>query len=125
MKLNTKILVLCLPVVLLPLSAIASDENRNNPFIKPSKRVDTQAETCDISVIQELVNRRVSELMPAPDVENTEVASTKIRKNMTNKEKIVASGAKFISHVNGTDVYFDETNGIFMYDREIISKIEG
>jgi hypothetical protein len=125
MKLNTNMLVIFVPVVLLPFSAFASDENRINPFIKPSQRVEIQKDTCDISVIQELVNKKVAELMPAPEDKGPEEVIVQVTKNMTNKEIITASGAKKVAHINGTSVYFNEESGIFMYDKEIISKTKG
>ena len=122
MKLSTSKFVLLFCVSSLPFSALAQNEYKNNPFIKPSKRVEAKEEkSCDLSVVQELVNQRVAELMPTPQEEQVQVIE--IKKGMTNLEIIRAAGAKPVGHVNGTDIYFDETNGVFMYDKKI--KTEG
>jgi hypothetical protein len=117
MKINTSKMVLLLSVISLPFSSMANDAYKNNPFVKPSKRTDTQIEkTCDLSTVEDIVAQRLAELIPDSDVDANKSIYTE---GMTNIERIRASGAKPILHVNGTDIYFNEDDGVFMYDKKL------
>lgn len=126
MKLNTGKIVLLFSVATLPLSVLANDVYKNNPFIKPSKRVEEVKEvnTCDLSSIEEIVNQRIAELMP-PEEDSVKVVNLKPQREMSNLERIKASGAQPVSHINGIDVYFDKEDGVFMYDKKIKSNTKG
>lgn len=121
MKLAPKKLILLFCVSSLPFASFAQNDFKNNPFVKPSKRVVKEENTCDFSIVEDLVNKRVAELMPAPKVEE-KVEVVQSKKSMSNLEIIKASGAKPVVHINGTDIYFDEKNGVFMYDKKIKNK---
>lgn len=91
-------------------SAIADDVSKN-PFLKPSARVVEKKDACDISMIQKLVDEKVASMTP-----NSVDAKTVITDDMTNQEKILATGAKLTGSINGIDVYFDPAKGVFLYD---------
>lgn len=99
------------------LCAIASTtsfaQEAGNPFMKPQLRNLNSGDSCDMIKIQELVEQKLIELSPSAQDLNVNMSNHPL----TNRDKILSSGAKLFNTINGTDVYFNDETGLFIYDK--------